>query len=306
MAFWNREKISYEKLNQMVDEAMDGSFSEESYTESELSKLESKWARFLASSSLAGRQLQEEKEKIQELITDISHQTKTPLSGILLYTQLLQEEDLPPSALPLVQEIARQARRLDFLIHALLKTSRLETGVFQLAPVRQLLFPLLSEARDELASRAALKEIEILLPASSGEAACFDLKWTKEALCNLLDNAIKYSPEGSRITLSLRSFEMFCAIDVSDEGHGDFPGGASKALRPLFPGKGSRRDGGRGNRPLSLPGNSLPPGRLSDSRAQLRLRKHLLYVSSKVRSAAPNSFRTVRFRKEPGKISLIS
>ena len=48
MAFWNHEKISYEKLNQMVDEAMDGSFSEESYTESELSKLESKWARFLA------------------------------------------------------------------------------------------------------------------------------------------------------------------------------------------------------------------------------------------------------------------
>ena len=211
MAFWNREKISYEKLNQMVDEAMDGSFSEESYTESELSKLESKWVRFLASSSLAGRQLQEEKEKIQELITDISHQTKTPLSGILLYTQLLLEEDLPSSALPLVQEIARQARRLDFLIHALVKTSRLETGVFQLAPVRQLLFPLLS---------AALKEIEILLPDSSGEAACFDLKWTKEALCNLLDNAIKYSPKGSRITLSLRSFEMFCAIDVSDEGTG--------------------------------------------------------------------------------------
>ena len=230
MAFWNREKISYEKLNQMVDEAMDGSFSEESYTESELSKLESKWARFLASSSLAGRQLQEEKEKIQELITDISHQTKTPLSGILLYTQLLLEEDLPPSALPLVQEIARQARRLDFLIHALVKTSRLETGVFQLAPVRQLLFPLLSEARDELASRAALKEIEILLPDSSGEAACFDLKWTKEALCNLLDNAIKYSPKGSRITLSLRSFEMFCAIDVSDEG----PGISQEELPKLY------------------------------------------------------------------------
>ena len=129
------KKLSYEKLNQMVDEAMDGSFSEESYTESELSKLESKWARFLASSSLAGRQLQEEKEKIQELITDISHQTKTPLSGIsAVYTASSGGRSAPPSALPLVQEIARQARRLDFLIHALIKTSRLETGVFQLAP----------------------------------------------------------------------------------------------------------------------------------------------------------------------------
>ncbi len=220
MGFWNREKIAYEKLNQMLDEAMEGSFQEENYTEDELSKLESKWVRFLSSSSLSDRQLKEEKAKIQELITDISHQTKTPLSGILLYTQLLQEEKLPASAVPLVQEIARQAQKLEFLIQALLKTSRLETGVFQLSPSRQLLFPLLSQAREELASKAALKEIEILLPSFHEEAACFDLKWTKEALCNLLDNSIKYSPEGSRITLSLRPFEMFCAVDVTDEGPG--------------------------------------------------------------------------------------
>ena len=249
MAFWNREKISYEKLNQMVDEAMDGSFSEESYTESELSKLESKWSAFWP----IRISIQEEKEKIQELITDISHQTKTPLSGILLYTQLLLEKICPLLPFLWCRKSPDQARRLDFLIHALLKTSRLETGVFQLAPVRQLLFPLLSEARDELASRAALKEIEILLPDSSGEAACFDLKWTKEALCNLLDNRNQIQPEGQP-DHSVPSAPLKCSAPSTFRTRArGFPRRSFQSFTAAFPGE--RQPPGReewGNRPLSL------------------------------------------------------
>lgn len=69
---------------------------------------------------------QSEREKIKELVTDISHQTKTPLTNIELYTQLLQEQNLDETSKFLADEIQKQALKLEFLIQSLIKTSRLK------------------------------------------------------------------------------------------------------------------------------------------------------------------------------------
>ena len=130
-------RYTYARLNQMIDEAMTGTFEEQSYDETELSKLEVKWKRFLTSSKLSNQKLEEERANIKEIVSDISHQTKTPLSNILLYSQLLEEQNIDENSKKLVSEIIKQSEKLEFLIQSLVKTSRLETGTFQLNPKLQ-------------------------------------------------------------------------------------------------------------------------------------------------------------------------
>lgn len=130
-------RSTYAKLNQMVDAAIDGSFTESEFNETELSKLEAKWKRFLVSAQLSQEQLQEERAGIQALVSDISHQLKTPLANILLYAQLLEEQGLEEGSRALAGEIKRQSEKLEFLIQSLVKASRLETGTFQMFPKEQ-------------------------------------------------------------------------------------------------------------------------------------------------------------------------
>ena len=141
------------------------------------------------------RNLAREKDKIKALVADISHQTKTPIANLLLYSELLQEEALPPSTEANVDTLHAQAKKLQFLIDALVKLSRLENGIISLSPKRTALQPLLQSAAEQYAAKAAEKGLPLHLYDTEASAV-FDPKWTAEALTNLIDNAIKYTPHG--------------------------------------------------------------------------------------------------------------
>ena len=206
-------------LDKMLEDGINGTFSESDYDETKLSKLESKWLRYLTSSKLSAQKTAQEREKLQELISDISHQTKTPLSNILLYTQLLQEQDIDEQSRQLVDEIRQQSEKLEFLIQSLIKTSRLETGTFQLSPCENDIDSVIRAAIEQIAPKADSKQIQIRYCPESCTAR-FDSKWTQEALFNLLDNAVKYSSENTAITVTIKVFEMFACISVADQGIG--------------------------------------------------------------------------------------
>ena len=93
-------------------------------------------AHYLSASAVSAKNLAEEKDAIKTLIGDISHQTKTPIANLLLYAQLLEEQDLPPESREYVSALEHQAEKLRFLIDALVKTSRLESGVLAMTPKR--------------------------------------------------------------------------------------------------------------------------------------------------------------------------
>ena len=208
-----------ERLDKMLEEGINGTFEESNYNESELSRLEAKWYRYLTSSKLAYQKTREEQEHIKEMVSDISHQTKTPLSNILLYTELLQEQNLDETSKNLVAEIRQQSEKLDFLIQSLVKTSRLEAGIIQLDEVQRDLMPMVEAAMGQIRPKAEEKKIEIRCDGT-GCIAKYDPKWTQEAIFNLLDNAVKYSPEGSVILVKLKEYEMFSSIAITDQGIG--------------------------------------------------------------------------------------
>ena len=209
----------YNLLNKMLDDAISGEFEEKNFDESELSKLQSKLMRYLTTSSISEKKLREEKENIEELITNISHQTKTPLTNIMMYSELLGEKadgELKEYA----EEIHSQSRKLEDLITALVKMSRLETGIFRLQPETNSLMTVLKRAYDQALPKAKLKNIELILSEGTDANANIDLKWTTEAVFNIIDNAIKYSGEGTSIKLKINTFEMFSSISVEDHGIG--------------------------------------------------------------------------------------
>lgn len=215
---WQTKKI-LKRMDAMLDKAISEGYTEEDYDESLLSAVEAKLARYLASSTVSARNLQAEKEKTKTLIGDISHQTKTPLANVLLYAQLLSEQPLDRESQTCVTALEGQAEKLKALIEALVKTSRLESGVLVLHPQAAELAPILEDAVGQFIPEAAKKGITLTLGAADGRCIC-DPKWTGEAVCNLLDNAIKYSPSGTNVTVSTRCYELFCCIDVTDHGMG--------------------------------------------------------------------------------------
>ena len=206
-------------LEQMLDDAARGQFRESRFDESRLSALETRMAHYLSASSMASGRLEQEQAAIKALIGDISHQTKTPIANLLLYAQLLGEQELPPESLAYVSALEGQAEKLRFLIDALVKTSRLESGVLAMTPKRHGIQQLLEDAASQTAPKAEAKDIALTVEPADLTAR-FDPKWTTEALYNLVDNAVKYTPSGGAVTLRARAYELFCRIDVTDTGPG--------------------------------------------------------------------------------------
>ena len=209
------------RLERMIDQAIDDTFIESTYNEKKLSKLEAKMYRYLSAGNTSFRQVNQEKDKIKTLIADISHQTKTPIANILLYAQLLKEApELDERTRQIVGQIETQTEKLSFLIASLVKTSRLENDIITVAPKQDSVGKLLRQLTLEYTSVAGQKGVNLQTELSSDPAACFDFKWTLEALSNIVDNAIKYTPTGGYVTISVREYELFVCIDVTDSGLG--------------------------------------------------------------------------------------
>ena len=163
--------------------------------------------------------MREQKDQISALISDISHQTKTPVANLQLYAQLLSEQPLTPQGKDCAAAISAQSDKLQTLIEALVKTSRLETGILALHPQSGEIAPVVERAVAQYGPKAAEKGITLTARQTEGSAV-FDPKWTEEAVCNLLDNAVKYTMPGGTVTVEVKNYELFSAVRVADTGPG--------------------------------------------------------------------------------------
>ena len=211
----------YKKLEQMIDSAIDGNFQEESFDEQRLSRLQNKMYQFISSSFLGRKKVEEDKGKIEELISNISHQTKTPITTIKLYSGLLAECDLEEKEKHLVNQIVDQNDRMAFLIENLVKMSRLENGIVAVHPQMQDIALLMESLEGSYGNRTGKKIIFDPGYKKAGSVEAFyDLKWTVEAISNIIENALKYTDENGVIQISVKPYSSFTAVLVQDNGIG--------------------------------------------------------------------------------------
>ncbi len=250
-----------ERLDEMLDDAINGSFVESNYDETKLSRLESKWKEFLGTSVISSQNLEAERHRLEQFISDISHQTKTPMTNIKMYTELLSEEinqargkdsESIKKSLEKVRkyadEINRQNQRLEFLIDSLTKLSRLESGTLEVKAARSRVSLLVESGIAAVKQKAELRGIAFksLDSSQSDIEASFDMKWTLEALVNVLDNAVKYSPESGKIDVRISETDMYAEIHVIDEGKGITEEDAARIFGRFFRGEEVQQEEGVG------------------------------------------------------------
>lgn len=195
--------------------------------EEELTPTERGWMARIAALETREREVQAAYANLSTLVSDIAHQTKTPLSTILLYTDMAAAASAPDTvpapdaAAPSAMAVVRvQAQRLFFLMDALDKLAKCESGriAASLTPQEGSVRALLRTVIEAYFAAAGEKGMTIRCRIPEELRAVFDPAWTAEAVGNLLDNAIKYGPAGSTITIAATAVDLFCRIDVSDEG----------------------------------------------------------------------------------------
>lgn len=218
MNLWSADRVM-ERLNLMLEHAISGEPIETSFDETKMSALETKLAQYLKMNQLGKQQLNDEKERIDALISDISHQTKTPIANMLLYSELLAEEIQDEKSKEMLEAIHFQAEKLSFLTQSLVKISRLESGVIQTVPEKNSVSELIEKVVTQVEPKASVKDIYIDVSSVDGEAL-FDMKWTSEAIGNIVDNAVKYTNIGGNIQITVNEYSLFTRIDIRDNGIG--------------------------------------------------------------------------------------
>lgn len=162
-----------------------------------------------------------EKADLQSLLSDISHQTKTPIANLKMLNETMLTRPISEERRKeFLQATGSQLDKLDFLIQAMVKTSRLESGVITLEKKDALIEETLVKAINGILAPMEKKNIELIVNCPEGLTVSHDSRWTSEALFNLLDNAVKYTPAGGSIHVSVQNWEMYLKIDVADTGRG--------------------------------------------------------------------------------------
>ena len=166
---------------------------------------------------------QKEKEFLKNLISDISHQLKTPLASLTVFVDLLMDEKLPPEEQKqILKEAESQLSRMEWLVLSMLKQARIEAGVIDFHEEEFPLLPVISQVQESVQYLLGNRSQELIITCKEQTKAFCDPEWLTEALINLVKNASDYSGsgEGKRIWIDASMTDIYTRISVRDEGIG--------------------------------------------------------------------------------------
>ena len=237
LIYRKREKKLKISILQMLEEASSGSFQDKRFDETSVSEVENRMWNYLENRQTAMERIERDRQRMQSQISDIAHQAVLPVSNIVLYTQLLEEnlsngftgtkineienvQLTKAEVSEIISEITAirdEIGTLDFLIQSLVKLSRMENGIINLNAEKQQIKPMLDLVKQQFAIKAKNKGIDFLIEDTE-ETAVFDRKWTLEAVANIVDNAVKYTQEGGKISIHTEALPSLVRIDIEDTG----------------------------------------------------------------------------------------
>lgn len=237
LLFSKRLSVFTRDLCQTLDNMISGNEEPKQISDREtlFSRISHRLSRLYDIMQENSRKVDEERQELQRLVSDISHQVKTPVSNLKMVTDtLLTRSVTDQERIDFLQGTRSQIDKLDFLFQALVKTSRLETGAIRLEKKDCLLFDTLAQAMNGIVYSAEKKDIIVTVDCPEDLYLSHDSKWTAEALFNLLDNAVKYTLTGGRIRVSVEQWEMYIKLNVTDTGKGISEGNQASIFRRFY------------------------------------------------------------------------
>ena len=220
--YYLRYKKMYYTVEKLLDDIIEEQKIELSDTaEGELSALVGKAIRVQKKLEFEIRQATEEKEELSRFVSDLSHQLKTPLASIQMFQELLENSQLKEDdRIHLQSKLRGQTERLQWILNSLFKMIVLEQNTVEIALGKGNITETILEAVGLIYEKAEKKRIELELYDEKEIYLLYHKKWMVEVLVNILENAIKYTPEFGKIEISIKQFPMYSCVQIRDNGIG--------------------------------------------------------------------------------------
>nr|WP_113920777.1 HAMP domain-containing sensor histidine kinase [Alkalibaculum bacchi] len=189
--------------------------------EGELSILKNEIYKFTLMLSKQGEFLKKDKERLAEAISDISHQLKTPLTSIIVMTDLLSQHNLKPEKrMEFTKKIEVQLERMEWLLTSLLKLSKIDAGAVTFKTDKVLVSELIEKAMNPLLIPIELKQQDLVIEGDQRASFIGDFNWTIEAIINITKNCIEHTQNQGTISIFFEENPLYTEIKISDSGRG--------------------------------------------------------------------------------------
>lgn len=242
-------KTAFDSIDRMLDAILskNAELPLKTVADSRISKLTNKAEKIMQRSAMEITQIAQEKEKIQSFISDLSHQMKTPLSGITMYNDLLLEGNITASEQQeFLSRMKTETEKLQWMMDCLIKISRLEVGAIEISPVTDGIKQTISDSISSVFSAASKKNITIQTADFEDVSVLQDRKWTCEAMTNILENAVKYSQPNQEIDIAVERLPLYTKISITDYGIGIPPDEWNLIFKRFYRGKNVKNMEGAG------------------------------------------------------------
>lgn len=216
----------YKKIGRLAESLNDAAAGREQlrleeYQEGELSVLASEIYKLTVQLREQAGQLREDKLFLEQSLSDISHQLKTPLTSLSVMNELLHDEDLPAKKRKeFLDSTGRQLERLDWLLSALLKMARLDAGTVRLVSGPVGAIATVRKAAEHLLIPMELKDVRFVVEGDEDAVFLGDASWTREAFANFLKNSVEHTNAGGSVTVTVSNTPLYLSVVIADTGCG--------------------------------------------------------------------------------------
>lgn len=164
------------------------------------------------------------KEFLQDIISDVSHQIKTPLSALKMYHEIIaSHKDDTATVSSFTEKSQREIKRMEDVIYTLLKLARLDAGIIQMEKAPKNLSALMQDVLERFETWAEREHKTIMLSGKEDIVLSCDALWVSEAISNIVKNALEHTENGGHIGVKWSQSPLMTQIEISDDGKGIHP-----------------------------------------------------------------------------------
>ena len=224
VVWWSiREKRkTYRRIDELLDRVLNQEIILDSdVKEGEYSALVSKIKQIQEVLENHARSAETEKEQVKSLVSNMSHQLKTPLANLSLYAEILGKSELSKERKnEFFSKMQRQIEKLNWMVESLSKMVKLEQNLDDFEIKNTKIRQTILDAVDTVYEKLEKKDIQLDMESFEDRFLYHNRKWTVEVFVNLLENAIKYTEKGGFISIRVKSYELYTEVQISDNGRG--------------------------------------------------------------------------------------